>query len=109
MAPLAQFWWLRKHVEPKCHTPAYLRTWGSSEHRWLLGMIADDAKDYRTACWWTRGLAGKELWRRLDPLRAGAANRADLIPVRPKLVAAVRFFGRYRTGWIRDGVLLSVG
>ena len=39
------------------------------------------------------GLAGKEVWRRLDPVRAGAANRAGLIPVRPELVAAVRFFG----------------
>jgi len=26
--------------------------------------------------------------------------------VRPELVAAIRFF---RTGWMRDGVLLSVG
>jgi len=32
-----------------------------------------------------------------------------MIPVRPELVATVRYFGRYRTGWIRDGVLLSVG
>jgi hypothetical protein len=55
------------------------------------------------------GLAGKGLWRRLDPLRDGPSTRSGMIPVRPELVAAVRYFGRYRTGWIRDGVLLSVG
>jgi bifunctional non-homologous end joining protein LigD len=54
------------------------------------------------------GLAGKELWPRLDRLRAGLASRGGVIPVRPELVAAIKFFGRYRAGWIRDGVLLSV-
>jgi hypothetical protein len=29
--------------------------------------------------------------------------------VRPELVAGVKFFARYRSGVIRDGVLLSVG
>jgi hypothetical protein len=43
------------------------------------------------------------LWLRLDRLRVGAG----VVPVR--LVAGVRYFGRYRTSWIRDGVLLSVG
>jgi ATP-dependent DNA ligase len=55
------------------------------------------------------GLAGKGLWQLLDRLRDGPATRSGMIPVRPELVAAVRYFGRYRTGWIRDGVLLSVG
>lgn len=55
------------------------------------------------------GLAGKGLWPRLERRRAGPASRAGIIPVRPELVAGVKFFGRYRTGWIRDGVLLSVG
>jgi bifunctional non-homologous end joining protein LigD len=55
------------------------------------------------------GLAGKELWSRLGPLRAGTASRSGVIPVRPELVAGVKFFGRYRSGAIRDGVLLSVG
>lgn len=50
-----------------------------------------------------------EAWQRLDWLRAGPESRSGLIPVRPELVAAVRYFGRYRTGWICDGVLLSVG
>jgi bifunctional non-homologous end joining protein LigD len=55
------------------------------------------------------GLAGKDLWQRLRPLRAGPATRSGVVPVRPELVAAIKFFGRYRAGWIRDGVLLSVG
>jgi hypothetical protein len=55
------------------------------------------------------GLAGKELWSRLEPLRVGPASRDGFVPVRPELVAGVKFFGRYRSGAIRDGVLLSVG
>jgi hypothetical protein len=31
-----------------------------------------------------------------------------LVPVRPEFVAGVKFFGRYRSGAIRDGVLPSV-
>ena len=54
------------------------------------------------------GLAGKGLWPRLERRRAGPTSRAGIIPVRPELVAGVKFFGRYRSGWIRDGVLLSV-
>jgi hypothetical protein len=42
-------------------------------------------------------------------LRVGPATRSGVVPVRPELVAAIKFFGRYRAGWIRDGVLLSVG
>ena len=55
------------------------------------------------------GLAGKGLWRRLDPLREGPSARSGVVRVRPELVAAVRYFGRCRTGWIRDGVVPSVG
>jgi hypothetical protein len=55
------------------------------------------------------GLAGKQLWPRLDPLRAGPATRSGVVPVRPELVAEVSFFGRDRSGAIRDGVLLWVG
>ena len=54
------------------------------------------------------GLANKDLWPRLYRLRGGPEARSGMIPVRPELVAAVRYFGRYRTGWIRDGVLLKV-
>jgi hypothetical protein len=42
-------------------------------------------------------------------LRIGPVTRPGLIRVRPEVVAAVRYFGRYHTGWIRDGVLLRVG
>jgi hypothetical protein len=31
------------------------------------------------------------------------------VPVEAELVAGVKYFGRYRAGWIRDAVLLSVG
>jgi hypothetical protein len=31
-----------------------------------------------------------------------------VVPVRPKIVAEVKFFGRYGSGAIRDGVLLAV-
>lgn len=55
------------------------------------------------------GLAGKGLWRRLNPLRDGPASRAGIIPVRPELIGGVKFFVRYRSGAIRDGVLLAVG
>jgi hypothetical protein len=41
----------------------------------------------------------------IDRLRAGLATRSGLVPVRPEPVARVRYFGRYRSGAIRDGVL----
>jgi bifunctional non-homologous end joining protein LigD len=53
------------------------------------------------------GLVGKSLWHRLDRLREEPGP--GFVPVRPELQAEVKFFGRYRAGWIRDGVLLSVG
>lgn len=55
------------------------------------------------------GLTGNGLWQRLDPLRDGLSHRSGIVPVQPELVAGVKYFGRYRTGWLRDGVLLSVG
>jgi len=55
------------------------------------------------------GLGGKDLWERLDRLRAGPETRSGIVPARPELIAAVRYFGRYRTGRIRDAVLLPVG
>jgi bifunctional non-homologous end joining protein LigD len=53
------------------------------------------------------GLAGKGLWNKLDALRCGPAHRA-VVPVPPMMRAHVKFFGRYKGGAIRDGVLLSV-
>jgi hypothetical protein len=55
------------------------------------------------------GLAGKNLWPRLDRLRDALPTRKGFIPVRPELQFTVKFFGRYKAGWIRDGVLLSIG
>lgn len=50
------------------------------------------------------GLASKQLWQRLAPLCDGPAN--GIVQVRPELVAGVKFFGRDRSGFVRDGVLL---
>jgi ATP-dependent DNA ligase len=55
------------------------------------------------------GLGYKGLWHRLDRLRDGLPARKGFVPVRPELQALVKFFGRYRAGWIRDGVLLGIG
>jgi bifunctional non-homologous end joining protein LigD len=55
------------------------------------------------------GLAGKDLWSRLSPLRTGPASRGGVVPVRPEVVARVKFFRRYRSDAIRDGVLLLIG
>jgi bifunctional non-homologous end joining protein LigD len=53
------------------------------------------------------GLAGTGLWHVLDRLRAGP-GRKGFVPVRIELQAQVKYFGRYKSGWIRDGVILSV-
>jgi len=53
------------------------------------------------------GIAGRGLWHRLDRLRDGPAQRG-FVPVRPGLVTEVKHFGRYKRGFIRDGVLLSL-
>ena len=56
------------------------------------------------------GFAGKgPMGHRLDQLRDGLPSRKGFVPVRPEMIAEVKFFGRYRAGWIRDGVLLSAG
>ena len=53
------------------------------------------------------GFAGKGLWNELDALRSGT-TRKGVVPVTPTLQAQVKFFGRYRRGAIRDGVILSL-
>jgi len=53
------------------------------------------------------GFAGKGLWDELDALRSGPA-RKGVVPVTPTLRAQVKFFGRYKRGAIRDGVILSL-
>ena len=53
------------------------------------------------------GFAGRGLWHTLDKLRAGPA-RKGFIPVQLGFFAKVKFFGRHKAGWIRDGVILSL-
>ena len=53
------------------------------------------------------GFAGKGLWQALDALRDGAA-RNRIVPVPPRLQARIKYFGRYKRGYIRDGVILLV-
>jgi bifunctional non-homologous end joining protein LigD len=53
------------------------------------------------------GFAGKGLWSELDSLRSGPM-RKGVIPVQPTLQAKVKFFGRYKRGAIRDGVISSL-
>jgi bifunctional non-homologous end joining protein LigD len=53
------------------------------------------------------GFAGKRLWHILDKLRADPA-RKGFVSVQLGLVATVKYFGRYKAGWIRDGVILSI-
>lgn len=53
------------------------------------------------------GFAGKGLWHTLERLRAGPVQKG-FVPVQLGLTARVKYFGRYKAGWIRDGVLLSV-
>ena len=54
------------------------------------------------------GFAGKGLWPALDALRAGPRQRGGFIPVRLGVTAEVKYFGRFKGGLIRDGVILSV-
>jgi hypothetical protein len=51
-------------------------------------------------------LAGKGLWPALNRLRAGPA-RNGFVPVKLGLMTEIKYFGRL-SGWIRDGVVLSV-
>jgi len=53
------------------------------------------------------GFAGKGLWHLLDQRRAGIAEKG-VVPVWLGLVADIKFFGRHKGGWIRDGVILSL-
>jgi bifunctional non-homologous end joining protein LigD len=54
----------------------------------------------------------KDLWRRLDRLRAGPARLQGrglgIVPVRAELVVEIKYFGRMGGDYLRDGVLLAV-
>ena len=45
------------------------------------------------------------MWSELDRLRAGP-SRKGVVPIEPVLRASIKFFGRHKGGFIRDGVLL---
>ena len=47
------------------------------------------------------------IWSELDRLRAGPP-RQGVVPVEPVLQANIKFFGRHKGGFIRDGVLLGL-
>jgi hypothetical protein len=53
------------------------------------------------------GFAGKGLWQMLDGLRDCPA-RNGVVSVPPRLQARIKYFGRYKRGFIRDGVILLV-
>jgi bifunctional non-homologous end joining protein LigD len=53
------------------------------------------------------GLAGKGLWSELDRLRVGPSHKG-VAPIESVLWASIRFFGRHKGGFIRDGVLLGL-
>jgi hypothetical protein len=55
------------------------------------------------------GLGGTGSVVAVRPIARRSRDRSGVVPVRHELVAVVQFFGRYRTGAIRDGVLPSVG
>jgi len=41
-------------------------------------------------------------------LRAGPRRKGGFIPVRLGLMAEIKYFGRHKSGHIRDGVILSL-
>jgi hypothetical protein len=55
------------------------------------------------------GFAGKGLWEALDMIRGGPTSRSGVVPLKPLLMATIRYFGRYKSnGAIRDGVLIGM-
>jgi bifunctional non-homologous end joining protein LigD len=55
------------------------------------------------------GFAGMGLWQVLDTIRTGPPGRGGVVPVKPLLIATVKFFGRFKQGGaIRDGVLIGM-
>jgi len=54
------------------------------------------------------GFAGRGLWGDLDQRRTGPAT-SGIFPIAPVLPAEIKFFGRFKGGSIRDGVLLTIG
>lgn len=53
------------------------------------------------------GFQGKGLWSVLDALRAGSPSRDGVVPIRSEIRLEVKYFGRHKGGWIRDGVVIG--
>ena len=101
----------RDWLKTKCHESGVFAITGFSElgEGRLEAVYVAEARDgvLRPAGQVRLGFAGKGLWHVLDRLRAGPP-RKGVIPVRLGLVAEIKFFGRHKGGWIRDGVILSL-
>jgi bifunctional non-homologous end joining protein LigD len=101
----------RDWLKTKCHESGVFAITGFSElgEGRLEAVYVAEPRDgvLRPAGQVRFGFAGKGLWHVLDRLRAGPP-RNGLIPVRLGLVAEIKFFGRHKGGWIRDGVILSL-
>lgn len=98
-------------LKTKCHETARFVITGFQEldesRLEAVHVAAVDGDLLRPAGQVRFGFAGKGLWGVLDQLRAGPA-RGGVVPVHLRLVAEVKFFGRYNSGAIRDGVLLNI-
>jgi hypothetical protein len=70
---------------------------------WISKLIDPLISPRIWSCWRARCrlVSFKDLWALLERLRAGPEIRSGLLPVCPELVAGAKFFGRYRTGFLR--------
>ena len=100
----------RDWLKTKCHETGVFAITGFSElgEGRLEAIYVAEARDgeLRPAGQVRFGFAGKRLWHTLDKLRTDPA-RKGFVPVKLGLMAEVKFFGRYKAGFIRDGVILS--
>jgi len=51
---------------------------------------------------------GRRLREALETIRLEPRRGSRRVPVRPVLMAEVKFFGRHRNGMIRDGVVRAI-
>ena len=96
----------------KCHATAQFVVTGFRElgpGRLEALHVAEDRGGELVAAGQVRfGFAGKGLWARVDQLRAESVGRDGVVPIEPRLVVQVKYFGRHKGGAIRDGVIVGV-
>src|SRR5262249_21382309 len=82
-------------LKTKCHETGVFAITGFRElgEGRLEAIYVAGAETMRPAGQVRFGFAGKGLWHTLDRLRAGPAQKG-YIPIRPGLLAEVKFFGR---------------